>query len=71
MTYFVTSNQCTPARLHWGNAGWPDSGCWNGVDFYEATWCDFGCAVRDLDPDGKFVGSASDRYGILIHRARL
>ena len=61
MEYLVTSHQCTPARLHWGKAGWPDRGCWNGAERFIHTWCDFGCAVRDLDPDGKFVGSAPDR----------
>ena len=26
------------------------------------TWCDFGCAVRELDPTAKFSDSAPDRW---------
>lgn len=54
--YLVSSPLCSPARLHWGKGGWPDPGCWNGAEYYPDTWCDFGCAVKDLDPEGKFVG---------------
>ena len=61
MAYLLSSNECTPARLHWGKAGWPDFGCWNGADAYKDTWCDFGCAVQALDPQDKFIGSAPDR----------
>lgn len=61
MAYLVTSPECSPARLHWGKAGWPDPGCWNGAEVYPDTWCDFGCAVLDLDPAGKFV---SDFLGV-------
>ncbi|KXZ51873.1 hypothetical protein GPECTOR_11g309 [Gonium pectorale] len=50
------------ARLHWGKAGWPDSGCWHGDKEFPDTWCDFGCAVRELDPSGKFADSAPDRW---------
>ncbi|KXZ42034.1 hypothetical protein GPECTOR_218g458 [Gonium pectorale] len=50
------------ARLHWGKAGWPDAGCWHGDKEFPDTWCDFGCAVRELDPSGKFADSAPDRW---------
>eukprot|EP00198_Chlamydomonas_reinhardtii_P009630 XP_001698967.1 predicted protein [Chlamydomonas reinhardtii] len=51
------------ARLHWGKAGacmsvrWPDTGCWHGDREFPGTWCDFGCAVRELDPAGRFTDS--------------
>ncbi|KAG2423395.1 hypothetical protein HXX76_015360 [Chlamydomonas incerta] len=45
------------ARLHWGKSGWPDTGCWHGDREYPGTWCDFGCAVRELDPTGRFTDS--------------
>ncbi|KAK9908511.1 hypothetical protein WJX75_008992 [Coccomyxa subellipsoidea] len=49
--YFV--DECD-ARLHWGKAGWPYlEPCFDGASHY-ANWCDFGCAVEELDPDGKF-----------------
>ena len=60
LAFIVTSPLCSPARLHWGKAGWPDPGCWNGAEFYQDTWCDFGCAVLKLDPYGKFVGGDPD-----------
>ena len=48
------------ARLHWGKAGWPTHNpCFDGAEDYPETWCDFGCAVVELDPEGKFR-SASD-----------
>ncbi|KAG2493001.1 hypothetical protein HYH03_008665 [Edaphochlamys debaryana] len=49
------------ARAHWGKAGWPDAGCWHGDKEYPDTWCDFGCAVQQLDPTGKF-SHAEDRW---------
>ncbi|KAI8472715.1 MAG: hypothetical protein J3K34DRAFT_519583 [Monoraphidium minutum] len=51
-----------PVRLHWGKAGWPDAGCWRGDEAYGNNWCSFGCAVRALDPGGKFRDSAPDRW---------
>ena len=42
-------------RLHWGKAGWPT--LWpefDGAVEYPESWCDFGCAVAELDPNGKF-----------------
>jgi len=43
------------ARLHWGKAGWPThQPCFDGAEDYPETWCDFGCAVQELDPSGKF-----------------
>ena len=52
MRYFI--DECD-ARLHWGKAGWPTH--WpelDGAVNYSETWCDFGCAVVELDPSGKF-----------------
>jgi hypothetical protein len=52
MNYFL--DNCD-ARLHWGKAGWPThTPCFDGAEEYPETWCDFGCAVVELDPDGKF-----------------
>ena len=43
------------ARFHWGKAGWPKHlPCFDGAAVYPDTWCDFGCAVQELDPDDKF-----------------
>lgn len=43
------------ARLHWGKAGWPEhAACFDGAKEYPQSWCDYGCAVRELDPTGKF-----------------
>lgn len=61
MGFLVGSPLCS-ARLHWGKAGWPEEGCWNGVEHFPDTWCDFGCAVRALDPEGKFRDLANDRW---------
>lgn len=61
MGFLVGSPLCSH-RLHWGKAGWPEEGCWIGVKHYPDTWCDFGCAVTDLDPEGKFRDSANDRW---------
>ena len=59
---FLRGSSVCSARLHWGKAGWPDEGCWHGAEEYPDSWCDFGCAVRALDPTGKFTDSASDRW---------
>lgn len=59
---FLRGNPACSGRLHWGKAGWPDTGCWHGAQEYPNTWCDFGCAVRALDPKGKFSDSAADRW---------
>ena len=61
IAHLVADESCSPSRLHFGKAGFPDFGCWNGAEHYKDTWCDFGCAVRALDPKDKFVGSAPDR----------
>ncbi|KAK9839103.1 hypothetical protein WJX74_009638 [Apatococcus lobatus] len=43
------------ARLHWGKAGWPEfASCFDGATEYPDSWCDFGCAVQELDPCSKF-----------------
>ena len=34
--------------------GWPDGACDDTGSDYPKTWCHFGCAVRELDPTGKF-----------------
>ena len=48
------------ARLHWGKAGWPEhAACFDGAAEYNSTWCNFGCAVAELDPDGKFQSMAN------------
>eukprot|EP01023_Acetabularia_acetabulum_P065410 TRINITY_DN8655_c0_g1_i3.p1 TRINITY_DN8655_c0_g1~~TRINITY_DN8655_c0_g1_i3.p1 ORF type:complete len:582 (+),score=94.72 TRINITY_DN8655_c0_g1_i3:131-1876(+) len=47
------------ARLHWGKAGWPDLlPCFDGASQYQH-WCDFGCAVEELDPTGKFQSQSN------------
>ena len=39
-------------RMHWGKTGWPESG-FVGASEYAGTFCDFGCAVRMVDPESK------------------
>lgn len=47
------------ARLHWGKAGWPEHAtCFDGAKEYNTTWCQFGCAVHELDPGSKFQSMA-------------
>lgn len=54
----LRSAACGPARLHWGKAGWPQyAACFDGVKEY-TRWCDFGCAVQEMDPKGKFAGKS-------------
>ena len=60
LAFIFTTPLCSPVQRHWGKAGWPDPGCWNGADFHKEAWCDFGCAVLELDPNGKFVGGDPD-----------
>ena len=48
----LRSDTCQ-GRMHWGKAGWPASR-FRGANEYAQTWCDFGCAARELDPTGKF-----------------
>jgi hypothetical protein len=48
-------NKCQ-GRLHWGKEGWPrHAACFDGAATYPDSWCDFGCAVDQLDPTGKFA----------------
>eukprot|EP00873_Tetraselmis_striata_P041562 jgi/Tetstr1/461826/TSEL_006905.t1 len=54
VTYLRSDPKCAGVRLHWGKAGFPERGCFNGAAEYPDTWCDFGCAIQRLDPDGKF-----------------
>lgn len=50
-------------RLHWGKAGWEEpAGCWRGAAEYPNSWCHFGCAVRELDPSGKFASARPDVF---------
>lgn len=55
----LRSPVCGPARMHWGKAGWEKNygTCFDGAKEYPR-WCDFGCAVHQLDPKGKFAGMA-------------
>lgn len=56
LNYFL--EECG-ARLHWGKAGWPThNACFDGAVDYPDTWCDFGCATYQLDPEGKFSGES-------------
>jgi hypothetical protein len=48
------------ARLHWGKYGQPQlDKCFDGSKAYPKTWCDFGCAVNQLDPTGKFSSEST------------
>ena len=49
----VLRSDVCQGRMHWGKSGWPAAG-FRGAAEYPKTWCDFGCAVRELDPAGKF-----------------
>lgn len=59
LTYIRTNPECTGgpdkvSKMHWGKAGWPDVGCFDGASEFGEGWCHFGCAVRTLDPDNVF-----------------
>eukprot|EP00854_Cymbomonas_tetramitiformis_P015791 gene15791-18723_t len=44
-------------RMHWGKAGWNEHAQrFNGSEEYPQSWCDFGCFVKEMDPNGKFQG---------------
>lgn len=46
-------------RYHWGKAGWAKHiPCFDGAATYGEGWCDFGCAVSELDPTDKFAGES-------------
>jgi hypothetical protein len=48
------------ARLHWGKYGQPQlDQCFDGAKSYPQSWCDFGCAVNQLDPTGKFSSEST------------
>ena len=55
----LRSSACR-GRRHWGKAGWPRRGCWEGAKEFGDAWCAFGCAARALDPHGKFRPSGTD-----------
>ena len=55
----LRSSACR-GRRHWGKAGWPRRGCWEGAKEFGDAWCAFGCAARALDPHGKFRPSSTD-----------
>lgn len=47
------------ARMHWGKSGWDGfQPCYDGTKDYPK-WCDFGCAVKQLDPENKFSGTSN------------
>eukprot|EP00775_Hariotina_reticulata_P010758 gene10758-10914_t len=48
-----------PYRIHWGKSGWPDAGCFHGDQHFGDSWCHFGCAIKALDPGGKFSDASS------------
>ena len=50
----LRSDTCK-GRLHWGKAGFPNPGCFDGSKEFGTSWCHFTCAARVLDPDDKFV----------------
>lgn len=68
--YLRNSDRCMGSRIHWGKAGWPEEGCWDGSREYPESWCDFGCAVHELDPNGKFSSSSTiwNWEGANLHR---
>ena len=47
-------------RLHWGKWGWVKyDPCFDGAISFPETWCDFGCAVNQLDPTNKFSSESN------------
>eukprot|EP00243_Klebsormidium_subtile_P003714 TRINITY_DN17304_c0_g1_i1.p1 TRINITY_DN17304_c0_g1~~TRINITY_DN17304_c0_g1_i1.p1 ORF type:complete len:664 (+),score=144.66 TRINITY_DN17304_c0_g1_i1:104-1993(+) len=47
-------------RLHWGKAGLDEFGrCFSGAEQWGKSWCDFGCAVQELDPAPRKFQSSS------------
>jgi len=54
----LRSNTCR-GRLHWGKAGWPSPGCFNGPNEFGKSWCHFQCVAFRMDPGDKFVPSDS------------
>ena len=47
-------------RMHWGKAGWrKHQPCFDGSKSYPTSWCDFGCAVNELDPTNKFASEST------------
>ena len=62
MAFLRTNEACGGegvSHFHWGKAGWPDEGCFDGATEYAEGWCHFGCAVRVLDPENKFQSDTS------------
>ena len=49
----VLRSDACQGRMHWGKSGWPAARV-RGAAEYPQTFCDFGCAARELDPTGKF-----------------
>jgi len=53
------TDECN-ARLHWGKSGFIQSGSnYDLVEHYGENWCNFGCAVAQLDPGRKFQGDSN------------
>ena len=46
-------------RAHWGKTGQAAPECFNGAAEFGRAWCKFGCAVRELDPAGKFSSAGA------------
>ena len=59
MFKMLLSGSCR-GRIHWGKFGWEKHlPCFDGVQSFPETWCDFGCAVQELDPTGKFASESN------------
>jgi FAD/FMN-containing dehydrogenase len=56
----IFMNCSDAARFHWGKWGWVKyQPCFDGAVKYPETWCDFGCAVNQLDPTNKFSSESN------------
>ena len=66
----LRSNTCR-GRLHWGKAGWPSPGCFNGPNEFGKSWCHFQCVAFRMDPGDKVSISQSPRSASLIAHTRL
>eukprot|EP00873_Tetraselmis_striata_P012175 jgi/Tetstr1/432439/TSEL_021815.t1 len=58
VTFLRGSEECKGTRMHWGKAGMPEPGCFDGAREFPDTWCHFGCAVHELDPGNKFTDTS-------------
>ena len=60
----ILRGETCQGRLHWGKAGWPEPGCFEGPVEYGTSWCDFGCAAQHLDPTEKFASGILSWHGM-------